>query len=60
MMRTSIVRATRAAAVPRASVTSQLQHFRQAHAISNPTLANIEQRWEDLVNFATLQDVGRR
>ncbi|KAF2633460.1 COX4-domain-containing protein [Macroventuria anomochaeta] len=49
MMRTSIVRATRAAAVPRtAPVTSQLQHFRQAHAISNPTLANIEQRWEDL------------
>ncbi|KAG9204873.1 hypothetical protein B5807_06560 [Epicoccum nigrum] len=48
MMRTSIVRATRAAAVPRASVTSQLQQFRQAHAISNPTLANIEQRWEDL------------
>jgi cytochrome c oxidase subunit 4 len=49
MMRTSIVRATRAAAVPKtAPVTSQLQQFRQAHAISNPTLANIESRWEDL------------
>ena len=48
MMRTSIVRATRAAAVPKtAPVTSSLQQFRQAHAISNPTLANIEQRWED-------------
>jgi cytochrome c oxidase subunit 4 len=48
MMRTSIVRATRAAAVPKtAPVTSQLQQFRQAHAISNPTLANIESRWEE-------------
>lgn len=50
MMRTSIVRATRAAAVPKAApVTSQLQQFRQAHAISNPTLAQIEKRWEELV-----------
>jgi cytochrome c oxidase subunit 4 len=24
------------------------QQTRQAHAISNPTLANIEKRWEDL------------
>ncbi|KAJ4315690.1 Cytochrome c oxidase subunit 5B, mitochondrial [Neodidymelliopsis sp. IMI 364377] len=45
MLRTSIVRATRSAAVmPKtAPVTSQLQQFRQAHAISNPTLAQIEQ-----------------
>jgi hypothetical protein len=50
MLRTSIVRATRSAAVmPKtAPVTSQLQQFRQAHAISNPTLAQIEQRWEDI------------
>lgn len=44
MMRTSIARATRAAAVPR--TTCQVQQFRQAHAISNPTLAKIESRWE--------------
>ena len=45
MMRTSIARATRAAAVPR--TTCQVQQFRQAHAISNPTLAKIEARWEE-------------
>ncbi|KAJ4378947.1 Cytochrome c oxidase subunit 5B, mitochondrial [Didymella sp. IMI 355093] len=46
MMRTSIARATRAAAVPR--TTCQVQQFRQAHAISNPTLANVEGRWEEM------------
>jgi cytochrome c oxidase subunit 4 len=28
------------------TVASQFQQTRQAHAISNPTLANIEKRWE--------------
>jgi cytochrome c oxidase subunit 4 len=28
------------------AVASQFQQTRQAHAISNPTLANIEKRWE--------------
>lgn len=55
MLRTSIVRATgsslRQAARPQASPAalvsvSNAQQTRQAHAISNPTLANIEKRWE--------------
>jgi cytochrome c oxidase subunit 4 len=33
----------------RAAPTACLQQqIRQAHAISNPTLANIEKRWEDM------------
>jgi cytochrome c oxidase subunit 4 len=60
MLRSSIVRASRSSAalipstatrtaLPRAaSVACQLQQSRQAHAISNPTLANIEKRWEDM------------
>jgi cytochrome c oxidase subunit 4 len=28
------------------AAVSQFQQTRQAHAISNPTLANIEKRWE--------------
>lgn len=28
------------------TAVAQLQQTRQAHAISNPTLANIEKRWE--------------
>ena len=28
--------------------TQQVQQARQAHAISNPTLANIEKRWEGM------------
>lgn len=37
-------------ALPRAApVACQLQQTRQSsHAISNPTLANIEKRWEDM------------
>jgi len=31
-----------------ASIVCVQQQTRQAHAISNPTLANIEKRWEDL------------
>jgi cytochrome c oxidase subunit 4 len=60
MFRSSIVRASRSSAavipstatrtaLPRAApVACQLQQSRQAHAISNPTLANIEKRWEDM------------
>ncbi|KAF1844708.1 COX4-domain-containing protein [Cucurbitaria berberidis CBS 394.84] len=60
MLRSSLTRASRSSAasipstatrtaVPRiAPVACQLQQTRQAHAISNPTLANIEKRWEDL------------
>ena len=59
MLRSSLVRASRSSAVvipsiatrtalPRAApAVCQLQQTRQAHAISNPTLANIEKRWED-------------
>jgi cytochrome c oxidase subunit 4 len=59
MLRSSIARASSSAAamsstatrtaLPRAApVACQLQQSRQAHAISNPTLANIEKRWEDM------------
>jgi cytochrome c oxidase subunit 4 len=60
MLRSSLIRATRSSAsvipsvatrtaLPRAApVACQLQQTRQAHAISNPTLANIEKRWEDM------------
>jgi cytochrome c oxidase subunit 4 len=44
-MRTSMLRTTgTAAAALRSSVRST--QTRRAHAISNPTLANIEKRWE--------------
>jgi len=56
MLRTSIARATGSSlrqvvrpsqASPAALVSvSNAQQSRQAHAISNPTLANIEKRWE--------------
>ncbi|KAF2180192.1 COX4-domain-containing protein [Zopfia rhizophila CBS 207.26] len=63
MLRSSVIRATRSSAsiipsaatrqalrVPRAApvVCIKQQQARQAHAISNPTLANIEKRWEDM------------
>ena len=60
MFRSSIARASSSStivipsaatrtALPRAApVACQLQQSRQAHAISNPTLANIEKRWEDM------------
>lgn len=60
MLRSSLVRASRSSAavipstatrtaIPRAApVACQLQQTRQAHAISNPTLANIEKRWEEM------------
>jgi cytochrome c oxidase subunit 4 len=62
MLRSSIIRASKSSAslVPATAtrqairvhqaapiVCSQTQ-VRQAHAISNPTLANIEKRWEDM------------
>ncbi|KAF2085809.1 COX4-domain-containing protein [Saccharata proteae CBS 121410] len=43
MLRTSVARAS---AASRQAVRAPLQQTRQAHAISNPTLANIEKRWE--------------
>ncbi|KAF2423169.1 cytochrome-C oxidase-like protein [Tothia fuscella] len=50
MLRTSILRAatplTRASNVVKPAVC--FQQLRQAHAISNPTLANIETRWEGM------------
>lgn len=62
MLRSSLVRATRssaavlppfaarpAARIARAApVACSQQQTRQAHAVSNPTLANIEKRWEDM------------
>jgi cytochrome c oxidase subunit 4 len=60
MLRSSLLRASRSsaavipatatrAAFPRAApMACQLQQTRQAHAISNPTLANIEKRWEEM------------
>ena len=55
MLRSSIVRASRSSIVPTARqairvapAACQQQQIRQAHAISNPTLANIEKRWEDM------------
>lgn len=48
MFRTSLTRAVRPAVLGRASgIAAQVQR-RQAHAISNPTLANIEKRWEGM------------
>jgi cytochrome c oxidase subunit 4 len=61
MLRSSVIRAPRSsAAVLPSTATRQAvrarvapaaclqQQTRQAHAISNPTLANIEKRWEDM------------
>jgi cytochrome c oxidase subunit 4 len=63
MLRSSVIRATRSSAAllpssatrqairaPRVAsvLCTQQQQARQAHAISNPTLANIEKRWEDM------------
>lgn len=60
MLRSSIVRAarssatvipstaTRTAVFRAAPAACQTQQTRQAHAISNPTLANIENRWEEM------------
>lgn len=62
MLRSSVIRASRSSAsilpssatrqavrISRAAPAACLQQqTRQAHAISNPTLANIEKRWEDM------------
>jgi cytochrome c oxidase subunit 4 len=57
MLRSSIVRASRSSAslLPSSAVRraapvacAQQQQIREAHAVSNPTLANIERRWEDM------------
>jgi cytochrome c oxidase subunit 4 len=44
MLRTPVTRAVAAAA--RSSALARPVQTRAAHAISNPTLANIEKRWE--------------
>lgn len=62
MLRSSVIRASRSSAslipstatrqavraAPAAPAVCAQQQIRQAHAISNPTLANIEKRWEDM------------
>lgn len=55
MLRSSIVQASRSSVVPTARqavraapAVCHQQQIRQAHAISNPTLANIEKRWDDM------------
>jgi len=62
MLRSSVIRASRSSASIVSSAARQAvrtspagpisclqqQQVRQAHAISNPTLANIEKRWEDM------------
>ncbi|KAF2238409.1 cytochrome c oxidase polypeptide 5 [Viridothelium virens] len=44
----SLCRASRIAQVSRPLACFPQQPSRQAHAISNPTLANIEKRWEEM------------
>lgn len=53
MLRTSLLRGAslpsstiRAGAAQLTPLSQQISQRRQAHAISNPTLANIEKRWE--------------
>ncbi|TAQ86402.1 hypothetical protein B7494_g5273 [Chlorociboria aeruginascens] len=46
MLRQSLIRSSRAAS--RSSLALSKQQQRSAHAISNPTLANIEKRWEGM------------
>jgi cytochrome c oxidase subunit 4 len=60
MLRTSILRASSSTSLlsstvgphalraPLASSVCKYQQSRQAHAISNPTLADIERRWEGM------------
>jgi cytochrome c oxidase subunit 4 len=51
MMRTAILRAANAPSrqlLARRTVPAACQQTRKAHAISNPTLADIEHRWEKL------------
>jgi cytochrome c oxidase subunit 4 len=56
MMRTAVLRAAASSAAPSRQLLArrtlpalcQQQQVRQAHAISNPTLADIEKRWESL------------
>ena len=50
MLRQSLLRSSARAAAPaiRPATTTSLLQTRRAHAISNPTLANIEKRWEAL------------
>jgi len=52
MMRTAVLRAASSAPsrqlLARRTVPAVCQQTRQAHAISNPTLADIEKRWESL------------
>jgi hypothetical protein len=47
MLRQQLLRSSRAIVRPSLAGT-QAQQVRKAHAISNPTLANIEKRWESM------------
>ena len=47
MLRQQVLRSSRAIVRPSLAGT-QAQQVRKAHAISNPTLANIEKRWESM------------
>jgi cytochrome c oxidase subunit 4 len=47
MLRTSLLRAAPRVSIVRSLPAVQVQQ-RQAHAISNPTLADIEKRWEGM------------
>ena len=44
----SLYKASRIARIARPAACIYQQPSRQAHAISNPTLANIEKRWEEM------------
>lgn len=46
--RSAVLRPAVSASRTTTTTTSQLQPTRQAHAVSNPTLANIEKRWETM------------
>ena len=52
MLAASVARASRSSLVPTARQAVRAApaacQIRQAHAISNPVLANIEKRWEDM------------
>lgn len=52
MLRSSVIRAAGSASASLRqtlpAVAAPLSQVRQAHAISNPTLANIEKRWESM------------
>ena len=46
LLRSALPTTSRVSTRSAAAAASRFQQTRQAHAISNPTLANIEKRWE--------------